>query len=165
MREEMLDEVVSTVRIGSIKQALKAKVKKPSVSNEEVEEVPTEKELQTPSKDDFVKSCKAYAAKLNTAQKRSLSSYFNDPLFELEGSSITFIVGSKTLKNELESSLTEFKIYLAEYGFALDFDFQINSEKVAEYKLFTPKQQFNALSKDYPELKEFAQRFGLDFDV
>lgn len=157
--------MVSTVRIGSLKQALSAQ----PIKEKEVEQVAlaeeTQSDLKPPSEKDFEEFSRHYAAKLAKSQKRGLAAFYKDPLYKLEGDKLTFIVGSKTLKNEIEGDLPSFSKQLNKKGFNLTVDFQINAEKVAEYKLFTPKQQYDALAKKYPELKEFAQRFGLDFDV
>ena len=47
----------------------------------------------------------------------------------------------------------------------IDFSVRVDVKEVEKYKVFTPKQEFDQLATDNPVLKDFEQRFGLDFDV
>ena len=55
--------------------------------------------------------------------------------------------------------------HFAENGYKLDsIKGIINAAKVSEYKIFTPKQQFDVMAKEFPLLKDFEERFNLDFN-
>ncbi|MFY0643700.1 MAG: hypothetical protein JXR19_04470 [Bacteroidia bacterium] len=135
---------------------------------EEVQEevVPDEKlELKPISAESLSSRIAQLADDIFKQGRKGLASYLKDPLYDFTDSQTTFKVGSKTLKNELEDTFTKLQRNFASEGVQWDFIVEINAQAVNEYKLFTPKQQFDALAKEYPPLKEFEQRFGLDFDV
>ncbi|MBR9860352.1 hypothetical protein GYB22_06310 [bacterium] len=98
--------------------------------------------------------------------QKSLAAYMSDPIFSYTEGKISLTVGSKTLKNELEEEVKGLSRMFRKRGLHFPgLDLKIDALKVKEYKPFTPKEQFNAAAKDHPILKDFADRFGLDFDV
>ena len=167
IKEELVDEVVSTVRIGSLKKVKEVApiVKVEPSLEEELSSEPKNVPLKAISKDDFTRRLSTLADDFHKQGRKGLASYLKDPLFHFEESSTILKVGSKALKNELDESFNQLKNQLRSEGLNWDFGIEINPKAVNEYKLFTPKQQYDALAKEYPPLKEFEQRFGLDFDV
>jgi hypothetical protein len=78
---------------------------------------------------------------------------------------VRFTVGSKLVAEEIKEERRKLIALFAEKGFDLKaIDCIVNALEVSEYKIFTPKQQFDVLAKEYPILKDFESRFNLDID-
>lgn len=94
-----------------------------------------------------------------------MSAFFTDPIYHLEEEKLIFTVGSKTVAKGVEEEQKAFNTFLIKKGYkSLAIECLIDAAKVQEYKIFTPKQEFEQLAKDYPSLMEFAKRFNLTFD-
>ncbi|MEY2925365.1 MAG: hypothetical protein RLZZ337_1915 [Bacteroidota bacterium] len=107
-----------------------------------------------------------YAQELLKQKRRSLASFLADPIIEVRATEVIFTVGSKNVAVELEEETQKFIKVAAEKGWQLTtVSTKVNAAQVSEYKVFTPKQQFDVMAKEYPILKEFESRFNLDFDA
>ncbi len=155
------------MRIGSLKEVLKKPIKAEVQAKEErkVEEKPAALSYSQASEKEVRSVLKVLATQLQTEQKMSLYSYFIDPILKVVDNKVEFILGSKSLKFEIEEAKHRIQKAFNDSGYNPDFKLSINVKKVEEYKVFTPKQQFEALAKKHPVLKEFEERFGLDFDI
>lgn len=113
------------------------------------------------AKEEFKKFSKVLAS-----QKRvSLSSFFADPLISLEGNIVHFTVGSKLVAEEIKEETRKITELFADSGYKLEaIECKVNAVEISEYKLFTPKQQFDVMAKEFPMLKEFESRFNLEID-
>lgn len=98
-------------------------------------------------------------------QRRGLAAYLQDPIFSVQDNSIKITVGSKTLLRELEDDMHHLMKAFHLQHLDPKIELILNAQKVEEYKVFTPKQKFEALAKKNPILKDFEGRFGLDFDA
>lgn len=162
--------MVATVRIGSLKDVLKSAASKakpqevspPKKIEPEITQQTTFKEINEALAREILKQ---YADELAKEKRMSLAAYLADPVLKCNENTLNFVVGSKSLKNELED---EWRFLLKQFhqkAFNPNCQISVNAVEVEEYKLFTPKQQFDALSKEFPILKDFESRFGLDFDL
>lgn len=107
-----------------------------------------------------------YGKELLATNRRSLSAFLTDPIIEVSDSKVSFTVGSKNVAREIEEETPKLLKRAGEKGWKLtEIECIVNAIKVSEYKVFSPKQQFDVLAKDYPILKEFESRFNLDFDA
>lgn len=161
--------MVSTVRIGSIQSILQDKEgaveQKVVKKEEEVEfELSRSQDFKPLLERDAKRILMEYADVLLKEQRRGLAAYLQDPVFKLEGDALKLIVGSKTLLKELEEDMRKLIKAFHLQHFDPKIELILNAQKVEEYKVFTPKQKFDALAKKNPVLKDFENRFGLDFD-
>lgn len=161
---------MQTVKIGKIKDLLK----KTAQQNQEkvatgILEEPESKSLESfePASEEQTKGVlQDLAAEMAAQNRRSLSAYLKDPILNFEEGKLTVILGSKTLKNELEDLRPRMdKLFHARKLKSPEVAFVIDVKKVKSYKPFTAKEQFQAAAEKHPILKDFADRFGLDFDV
>ena len=108
---------------------------------------------------------KEYAQKLISGKRASLASFFADPLIEVLQNNILFTVGSKMVAEEIKEESRKVKALFAEKGYLLDnLTCTVNAVEVNEYKLFTPKQQFDDMAKEFPLLADFESRFNLEIE-
>ena len=154
------------MRIGSIADALKTSKPKvieavPEQAQKESEEI-VYKPLAEENARELLTS---YAQHLQEKGRKALASYFVDPVFHWKEGDLEFVVGSKTLRTDLENNEMHLISFINAAGYNPSISYVINAEEISAYKLFTPKQQFDAIAQDYPILKEFEERFGLDFDA
>ncbi len=160
---------METVRLGGLRNVLKRsklneseKVKsadKPHI-NESVEGL-NPLDLST-----AVILLKEYSQLLVNANRKSLASFFADPIAELKNNHLMLTVGSKMAAQDIEEEHNKLRQFAASKGYImLKIKCSINAAKVSDYKVFTPKQQFDVLVKKYPMLKEFENRFNLDFNA
>jgi hypothetical protein len=92
-----------------------------------------------------------------------LASFFADPLIEVLQNNILFTVGSKMVAEEIKEESRKVKAFFAEKGYLMDnLTCTVNAVEVNEYKLFTPKQQFDDMAKEFPLLIDFESRFSLE---
>lgn len=163
-----MDEVVSTVRIGSIKEVLRSTT--PVISEEKVEEseVDSQEEEQEwkPITDNLLREVfNDLASEFKAQKKMTIASYLVDPVIEITGNAVTLFVGSKMLGRELDAQIPLIVKKCKIQGCSPEFNIVVNVQKFKEYKVFTPKEEFEALASKNPILKQFEERFGLDFDV
>jgi hypothetical protein len=82
-----------------------------------------------------------------------------------ENNTVVFTVGSKFVESEITEEIPKIVVHFEASGYALkSLTCKVNAKQISEYKVFSPKQQFDALAKEYPKLTDFAERFYLDFD-
>jgi hypothetical protein len=94
-----------------------------------------------------------------------MAAFFTDPIYSFKDENVLFTVGSKTVAKSVKEEQKAFNQWLNKKGFiSLTFNYSIDAAKVQKYKVFTPKQEFEKLAEDYPDLLEFAKRFNLTFD-
>ena len=108
---------------------------------------------------------KEYAKKLIIDKRASLASFFADPLIEVIQNNILFTVGSKMVAEEIKEESRKVKALFAEKGYLMhNLTCTVNAVEVNEYKLFTPKQQFDDMAKEFPLLADFESRFSLEIE-
>ena len=111
------------------------------------------------------KLLKDYSEQLEMEKRGSLAAFFADPIVALEGDQISITVGSKMVENEIMAEQHKLISYFAGQGYKLGgIHCIVNAKAVSEYKIFTPKQQFEAMVKEIPILEDFANRFNLEFE-
>ncbi len=155
---------METVRIGGLRNALVRQQTKPETEKKaSVDEASSNlKDIEVSSAKSLVK---AYVKIAEQNKQRSLAAFFADPLLEVNDAQIVFTVGSKTVAQEIENEAEKLKQTAAKQGYAIrGIRAQVNAVKVSEYKIFTPKQQFDVMAKTNPVLKDFESRFNLTFD-
>ena len=141
----------------------KARAKEEEAKEEE--EIEKEDGLKDPTKEDALVVFKEFAAKLATKKRVSLASFFADPLLEMKDGVVHFTVGSKLVAEEIKEERRKLIGLFAEKGFDLKaVECIVNAQEISEYKVFTPKQQFDVLAKEFPILKDFESRFNLEID-
>lgn len=155
------DEVVAPVRVGSIKDALK-RVAQPEVPRSKSA---PKKELKPAQSEQVHQALVMLVEQLKKKGKRALAAYLSDPMMEVRDGEVRFTVASKTLEKEIAECWNSLAKMLNSQGHSASLDIVIDAQKVQEYKLFTPQEQFEALCKDYPKLQEFKERFGLDLEL
>ena len=108
---------------------------------------------------------KHYASIAEKNQQRSLSAFLADPLIAVVEGKVYFTVGSKTVAQAIEDETEKLKQQAVAKGWEIvSIACKVNPAKVSEYKVFTPEQQFEAMAKEHPILKDFKTRFNLDFE-
>lgn len=106
-----------------------------------------------------------YAAQLEKDKRGSLAAFFRDPLLQLKESTLTFTVGSKLVETEIINERQKIKDFFTAQGYELlELVCKVNAKEISEYKVFTPKQQFDVMVKDIPILEDFANRFNLEIE-
>jgi hypothetical protein len=108
----------------------------------------------------------SYSHELITQKRTSLAAFFADPLLIIgKNNTVIFTVGSKIVESDITEETDKIIAHFETSGYALkSLTCKVNAKQISEYKVFSPKQQFEALAKDYPKLTDFAERFYLDFD-
>jgi hypothetical protein len=108
---------------------------------------------------------KKYADILVTEKRGSLAAFFADPLLKVADDTITITVGSKIVENQIIEDKIKLIRHFAAAGYRLSgLDCVVNATEISEYKIFSPKEQFAVLAREYPALSDFASRFNLDFE-
>ena len=108
---------------------------------------------------------KDYSVKLIAQTRVSLAAFFADPLLEIKEDIILFTVGSKLVAEEIAEEQRKITAFFAQNGcYVKGIECIVNALEVSEYKVFTPKQQFDVLAKEHPMLKDFQSRFNLEID-
>ena len=143
---------------------------KPQPSTSQPISAPSIKPVNDSLKDLTIEEAKrlflSYAKELNTQKRTSLAAFLADPLLTMrENNTVVFTVGSKIVESEITEEIPKIVAYFEASGYVLKkLTCKVNAKKISEYKVFSPKQQFEALAKEYPKLTDFAERFYLDFD-
>lgn len=165
---EPIDEVAETVRLGGIRKILTSD----KSNNQQSATTPTQSAITNsePNKlfdhSTATEFCGIYARKLLKENRRSLAAFLADPIITVHGTTLKFVVGSKNVAREIEDETPRLIKKAKLEGWKLtEIECSVNAAKVSEYKVFSPKQQFDVLAKEYPILKEFEARFNLDFDA
>jgi|AntRauTorckE5430_2_1112549.scaffolds.fasta_scaffold07677_3 hypothetical protein len=108
---------------------------------------------------------KKYADILVAEKRGSLAAFFADPLLKVADDTITITVGSKIVENQIIEDKIKLIRHFAAAGYRLsDLECVVNATEISEYKIFSPKEQFAVLAREYPALSDFASRFNLDFE-
>lgn len=108
---------------------------------------------------------KSYANELGTQKRGSLAAFFSDPLISVADNTVVFTVGSKLVADGIDTEARKIKQYFTKMQYTLqDIECVVNAKEVSEYKVFTPKEQFDVMAKEFPILKEFEERFNLEID-
>lgn len=159
------DEPLETVKLGGLRSSMQRNrnVEKKATDDTVVKVVNVEL-----AKLDLAKATevlKRYSEKLEDDKRGSLAAFFADPIVALDADQVSITVGSKIVENEIMAEQNKLVRYFAEQGYALSSLFCIvNAKAVSEYKIFTPKQQFEAMIKEVPVLEDFASRFNLELE-
>ena len=162
------------VRIGGLKNMMKTVGVKSQTSDSESIQSATPSEPET-SDDSLLKELTledakrlflSYAQELTAQKRTSLAAFLTDPLITMaDKNAITFTVGSKIVESEITDATAMIIAHFQSNGFALEkLQCKVNAKQISDYKMFTPKQQFEDFAKKYPKLNDFAERFYLDFD-
>ena len=108
---------------------------------------------------------KKYADILVAEKRGSLAAFFADPLLKVADDTITITVGSKIVENQIIEDKIKLIRHFAAAGYRLSgLECVVNATDISEYKIFSPKEQFAVLAREYPALSDFASRFNLDFE-
>jgi hypothetical protein len=108
---------------------------------------------------------KKYADILVAEKRGSLAAFFADPLLKVADDTITITVGSKIVENQIIEDKIKLIRHFAAAGYRLSgLECVVNATEISEYKIFSPKEQFAVLAREYPALSDFASRFNLDFE-
>jgi hypothetical protein len=108
---------------------------------------------------------KKYADILVAEKRGSLAAFFADPLLKVADDTITITVGSKMVENQIIEDKIRLIRHFAAAGYRLSgLECVVNATEISEYKIFSPKEQFAVLAREYPALSDFASRFNLDFE-
>jgi hypothetical protein len=108
---------------------------------------------------------KKYADILVAEKRGSLAAFFADPLLKVADDTITITVGSKIVENQIIEDKIKLIRHFAAAGYRLSgLECVVNATEISEYKIFSPKEQFAVLAREYPALYDFASRFNLDFE-
>jgi hypothetical protein len=108
---------------------------------------------------------KKYADILVAEKRGSLAAFFADPLLKVADDTITITVGSKIVENQIIEDKIKLIRHFAAAGYRLSgLECVVNATEISEYKVFSPKEQFAVLAREYPALSDFASRFNLDFE-
>ncbi len=108
---------------------------------------------------------KKYADILVDEKRGSLAAFFADPLLKVADDTITITVGSKIVENQIIEDKIKLIRHFAAAGYRLSgLECVVNATEISEYKIFSPKEQFAVLAREYPALSDFASRFNLDFE-
>ena len=108
---------------------------------------------------------KKYADILVAEKRGSLAAFFADPLLKVADDTITITVGSKIVETQIIEDKIKLIRHFAAAGYRLSgLECVVNATEISEYKIFSPKEQFAVLAREYPALSDFASRFNLDFE-
>ena len=108
---------------------------------------------------------KKYADILVAEKRGSLAAFFADPLLKVAEDIITITVGSKIVENQIIEDKHKLVRHFAAAGYRLSgLECIVNATEISEYKIFSPKEQFAVMAREYPALADFASRFSLDFE-
>ena len=141
------------------------KARAKEVAATEPEEIAKEVGLKVPQGEDARTLFKEYAAQLASQKRVSLAAFFADPLLEIIDGVVHFTVGSKLVAEEIKEERHKLNSLFIQKGFDLKaIECIVNAQEISEYKVFTPKQQFDVLAKEFPILKDFESRFNLEID-
>ncbi len=157
------DKPLATVKLGGLRTSVQKHMEIPveDPAEKEVEEVGVS--LAQLSKERVINLLRQYSQKLEDDKRGSLAAFFADPIIALNENQITITVGSKIVENEIMAEQQKVVSFFADNGYHLGSIYCIvNAKTVNEYKVFTPKQQFEAMVKDIPILQDFASRFNLE---
>ncbi len=158
------DEPIGTVKTGGLRSVMsrtrpkeqKTKVEEKSIASED---------LLAIDKSTAKKIFNDFAAELTKDKRVSLAAFFADPLIEVAENRVNFTVGSKLVAEEIRGERRRIIKLFANQGYELEaLECTVNVAEINDYKVFTPKQQFEVMAKKYPMLKEFQNRFNLEID-
>ena len=95
-----------------------------------------------------------------------MAAFLSDPLLKIgDNNTVTFTVGSKIVESEIKEEAVKIVAHFEKNGYALNkLHCIVNAKQISDYKMFTPKQQFDSFAEKYPKLNDFAEMFYLDFD-
>jgi len=158
------DEVIATVKLGGLRSGVhRSRATTQKVVKKE-EELATDglKELTLEAATDLFK---AYGTELIAQKRSSLAAFFSDPLIKVASGVVTFTVGSKLVADGIGEETRKIRQYFSKASYTLEaIECRVNAKEVSEYKVFTPKEQFDVMAKEFPILKEFEERFNLEID-
>jgi hypothetical protein len=108
----------------------------------------------------------SYAQELTAQKRTSLAAFLSDPLLEIgDNNTVIFTVGSKIVETEIKEEAVKIVAHFEKNGYSLNkLNCKVNAKQISDYKMFTPRQQFDSFAEKYPKLNDFAERFYLDFD-
>lgn len=150
--------------MGGLRRALKPQGQTKKVEAKE-ETIEVKEDAKAITESEFRALLSEFGSELSKGGKRSLAASINDPLLTFNNDTAHFIVGSKLVVSEFEASERDFNRKIIRAGFKPPkYSFKINATKVGEYKVFTPKQQFEVMAKQFPILNDFRSRFNLNID-
>lgn len=159
------DRPVETVKLGGLRSSMQRNRKAETKTEEGADTANESSELAVLDVEIATKLLKQYSEKLENDKRGSLAAFFADPIVSLEGEQVSITVGSKIVENEIMAEQHKLVRYFAEQGHKLGSLYCIvNAKAVSEYKIFTPKQQFEAMIKEVPILEDFANRFNLEIE-
>lgn len=159
------DQPVETVKLGGLRSSMQRNRNVETKAKDGDNAIEVAAELATLDVSKATELLKLYAEKLEDEKRGSLAAFFADPIVALEADQVSITVGSKIVENEIMAEQHKLVRYFAEKGYKLSSLYCIvNAKEVSEYKIFTPKQQFEAMMKDVPILEDFASRFNLEIE-
>ncbi|MDC3407153.1 hypothetical protein OAZ27_05625 [Bacteroidia bacterium] len=159
------------VRIGGLKNMMKSVGVKSNVSEPISGDIPESEAinnnpLKSLTLDDSRRLFVSYAQELTVPKRTSLAAFLSDPLLKIgDNNTVIFTVGSKIVESEIKEEAVKIVAHFEKNGYALSkLNCIVNAKQISDYKMFTPKQQFDSFAEKYPKLNDFAERFYLDFD-
>jgi len=159
------DQPVETVKLGGLRSSMQRNRNAVTKTEESSESEVIVKDLAALNLEKSTELLKSYAEKLEKEKRGSLAAFFADPIVALDGDQVSITVGSKIVENEIMAEQHKLVRYFANKGYKLGTIYCIvNAKAVSEYKIFTPKQQFEAMVKEVPILEDFANRFNLEIE-
>ncbi|MDB4107500.1 hypothetical protein N8368_03470 [Bacteroidia bacterium] len=158
------DVPIETVKIGGLRSVM-SRTRPKEQKTKVVEKNIGTKGLLAVDKNTAKKVFKDFAVELTKEKRVSLAAFFADPLIEVADNKVNFTVGSKLVAEEIKGERRRIIKLFANQGYELEaLECIVNVAEINEYKVFTPKQQFEVMAKKYPMLKEFQYRFNLEID-
>jgi hypothetical protein len=159
------DQPVETVKIGGLRSSMQRNRNPEEKALDDLVAKPLATKLATLDIAKATELLKLYSEKLEDEKRGSLAAFFADPIVVLNEGQVSITVGSRIVENEIMAEQHKLVRYFSEKGYALSSLLCIvNAKAVSEYKIFTPKQQFEAMIKEVPILEDFASRFNLELE-
>jgi hypothetical protein len=167
-RKSEVNEPIKTVKIGGLRSAMNArKSEKDKNDDNSIRSLSAAEQdkLASINKEKAEELFKKYAETLIAEKRGSLAAFFADPLLTVADDTITITVGSKIVENQIIEEKNKLVRHFATSGSKLvDVTCIVNAAEISEYKIFSPKEQFTVMAKEFPALADFASRFSLDFE-
>lgn len=159
---------METVRLGGLRSTMK-KISPVSKDREQIEEEAKNKETPLELKSFDLETARLlfieFSKTLIQEKRGGIASFFADPLIEVKGDVVIFTVGSKIVADGIKDLRQRAKVLFADKGYLLtDIECVVNAVEISQYKVFTPQQKFDVMTKKHPVLKDFADRFNLEIE-